>query len=306
MSTKATKQNKVITRTTTKRINKLFNENEDTDNDEEITGNKTPVKAPVKTPVKSTAAKNAGKYLIKLVDINILRVIQKYGLDKNNQVLSDDQSEVQNTTKLSELNHEHQTPKIYPFLDETKRLHNCNVSMIDFDSGMKVSFLRYNCFWDRHPFDTRPIGCPILYCPDQVEKTYWSCISKDQYTIRESITKLKDILGVKVLPRNAYITKGVFCSYNCTQAYILDNKHKRIFDQSAELLANMYNDQMGTKNVVINPAPHWETLIPYGGDKNILKFREGFNNVTYEYHGMVMNYPKFIPTYSLYEEKLNF
>jgi len=48
------------------------------------------------------------------------------------------------------------------------------------------------------------------------------------------------------------------------------------------LLLKMYNDLMGTKNIVITPTPHWRTLEQYGGNLNILQFRESFNKIEYE------------------------
>lgn len=252
------------------------------------------------------------KYLFTLSCINMSKIEAKYGLSTIS-LTTDDSAEIENTTKLSELNHENQTPKIYPFLDGTKKLHNCNVSVIDFESGMKVSFLKYNCYWDRHPFETKPIGCPILYIPDQIEKTYWSCISKDQYTIRESITLRKLKLFKKIqskislVLKDCYISDGAFCSFNCCQAWIDDIGHTDpMYEFSKNLLVDMYNKMMGTKKAVISPAPHWRTLEPYGGHTTIIKFRDTFSTISYDPHGISVKLPKFVSIGSLYEEKLNF
>jgi hypothetical protein len=256
-------------------------------------------------------SKNQTKYLFTLVGINVAKIESKYGLCSD-LIVPDDQDD-ENTTKLSELNHEHQTPKIYPFLDGTKKLHNCHVSIIDFYSGMKTTFLRYNCYWDRHPFDTKTIGCPLLYIPNQVEKTYWSCISKDKYTIRESITRRRLALLKKINTKisatlkDCYISDGAFCSFNCCQAWIDDLKHHDPqYEFSGNLLSDIYNEMMGTKNAIITPAHHWRTLEPYGGNTTIIKFRDGFDTVSYEEHGTTVKLPKFISIGTLYEEKLNF
>lgn len=257
-------------------------------------------------------SKTPVKHLFALCNINISKIDSKYGLSSG-VIILDDQGDVENTTKLSELNHEHQTPKVYPFLDGTKKLHNCNISIIDFDSGMRVSFLKYNCYWDRHPFDTKPIGCPIVYIPNQAEKTYWSCISKDKYTIRESITKRRLKLLAKVNSKilatlkNCYISDGAFCSFNCCQAWIEDLKyHDPLYEFSGSLLADIYNEMMGTMSTIITPAHHWRILEPYGGDITIVKFRESFDTVSYESHGSTIKLPRFVSIGSLYEEKLNF
>ena len=72
------------------------------------------------------------------------------------------------------------------------------------------------------------------------------------------------------------------------------------------LLLKMYNDLMGTKNIVITQAPHWRTLEQYGGNLNILQFRESFNKIEYDYHGNTKNVPNFLPIGMLYEGKIKF
>ena len=44
-----------------------------------------------------------------------------------------------------------------------------------------------------------------------------------------------------------YETDGIFCSFNCCQSYINDNKHIRLYDNSHMLLLKMYNDLMELK-----------------------------------------------------------
>ena len=115
------------------------------------------------------------KYFFKLKDIDVSKVLHKYGI---NMVKKDNEErEPADTTKLSELNTEKGTPEVISFLDESKRAHLCKVSMIDFESKMNVNLLRYNCFWCKHPFNSRPIGCPVKYVSSQAVKTYHSHIS---------------------------------------------------------------------------------------------------------------------------------
>ena len=215
-----------------------------------------------------------------------------------------------NTTKLTELNSN--CNELISFLDESKREHNCNVSMIDFISKMNVNLLRYHCFWCKFPFETKPIGCPINYVPSQAVKKYFSHISREVYTIKEKITeKLRKKLEkskndqIKVINNEYYETDGVFCSFNCCQAYINANKHDRTYDKSSILLVKMYNQIMGTENISIPPAPHWRTLEQFGGHLNIVKFRNGFGKVDYEKHGNTQSM-KFMPTGVLFEEKIKF
>jgi len=255
------------------------------------------------------------KYTFTLKNLNIQHINDKYDI----QIPSEEESilsekPIDNTTKLTELNNNNKgTPELISFLDESKRAHTCHISMIDFESRMDVNLLRYNCYWCRHPFETRPIGCPIKYVSSQAEKRYNSHISRDVYTIKENVTSKKrehmdtntnEQLSVK--RAEYYVTDGVFCSFNCCQAWINDNKHTYKYKLSSVLLMKMYNSFMNTKMVVIVPAPHWRILEQYGGHLNIIKFREGFNKIGYTYHGVTKNLPKFLPEGTLFEENIKF
>lgn len=251
------------------------------------------------------------KYIFTLYGVNIAKINHTYGIKIYNEDNIEDEKSSVNTTKLTELNNDKGTPEVISFLDESKRLHTCYISMIDFHSRMDVNLLRYHCFWCRHPFDTRPIGCPIRYVSSQAEKRYHSHISRDTYTIKENITTKRridlnnnDQLSLRIA--EYYETDGVFCSFNCCQAWINDNKHIRLYDNSTMLLTKMYNNMMNTKMIIISPAAHWRILETYGGHLNIIKFREGFNKIEYENHGNTKQVPKFLALGTLFEEKIKF
>ena len=250
------------------------------------------------------------KYMFTLVGVNASRINNTYGIE-NREIYPVDDKNFTNTTKLTELNTDKGTPEVISFLDESKKLHTCHVSMIDFQSRMDVNLLRYHCFWCSHPFDTRPIGCPIKYVSSQAEKKYHSHISRGTYTIKENITQKRRVITqvndqISLKLGEYYETDGVFCSFNCCQAWIDDNKHNRTYDLSSTLLMKMYNSIMGTKMIVIGPAPHWRLLEQYGGHLNIIKFRDGFNKVDYECHGNTKSVPKFLAIGTLFEEKIKF
>lgn len=250
------------------------------------------------------------KYIFTLAGVDTYKVNKKYGISLMSNMEERHGVPPTNTTKLTELNVEKGTPELVSFLDEAKKAHLCQVSMIDFNTGMSTNMLRYHCFWCRNPFETQGIGCPIRYVSSQVTKKYHSEISKDAYTIKEYITqeREKDIDDdrITVSKGGYYETDGIFCSFNCCQAYILSHKHVRMYDQSLLLLMKMYNKMMGTKAVVIIPAPHWRLLDMYGGSMNIVKFRGGFNKVEYEPHGTTKFIPKFASIGILFEENLKF
>ena len=254
--------------------------------------------------------KKIHKFIFTLNNIDINNILLKYNIPLvfNSAIVPS------NTTKLSELNNDKGSTEVVSFLDESKKMHLCQLSMIDFMSQEDINTLKYNCYWCRNKFDSKPIGCPIRYVSSQAIKNYISNISKEMYTIKENITTLRktnlsngdNIHNIKIKEGEYYETDGIFCSFNCCQAFIDDNKNNRMYDNSGVLLAKIYNNLMNTRTIIINPAPHWRMLIEYGGVIDIKKFREDFNKVDYEYHGINKSVSKFKPIALMYEEKIKF
>lgn len=245
------------------------------------------------------------KFMFTLKNVNMRSIDEKYRFIVGTDITDTDMPI--NATKLTELGTERATPELISFLDEAKRSHTCHVSMIDHSTQVDVSMLRYDCYWCRYPFDTRGIGCPVRYIPSQAVKTFYSEISRDTRTIKENITdKRRTILNdprVFVEKADYYETDGVFCSFNCCQAWIDDNKHDSLYDPSHSLLIKMYCDMMNVKAVEIKAAPHWRLRRESGGHYTHLTFREGFGKVEYDYCGTFF---KFRPIGRMYEEKLHF
>jgi hypothetical protein len=249
-----------------------------------------------------------------LQGIDINKVEQKYGISTYSLC---DESIPNNTTKIDELEDViKKTPEIVSFLDETKRLVKCNISMIDFNSNqniMEISRKKYKCFWDKNyiPDNVKPIGCPIKYVPNKAVKTYFSEISKEKYVINENITvKKTELLSQKndnrinIEYKNYYQTDGIFCSFNCLMAFIQDPENRRnpIYRYSESLLLKMYSDlnpQDEFEEII--PAPHWRNLIDFGGNMTIDKFRETFNKINYTEHGIIC-----FSIGKLYEDQIKF
>jgi hypothetical protein len=167
------------------------------------------------------------------------------------------------------------------------------ITMLEYVKGENSEKSVIKCFWCRHSFDTDKISCPINYNNNQLEKNYYSEITKDRYVIKENIDndkydctlkKLKDInsknKGINLVKKDFYMSDGVFCSYNCCLAFINDNKHNCFYSNSKSLLLNIYRNLYG-KDKKLFPAPSWRLLKDYGGNATIEQFRECFNNVNY-------------------------
>lgn len=156
------------------------------------------------------------------------------------------------------------------------------------------------CFWCRHGVDHSPIGCPIKWMNHIIEKNYKSSLTKDEYSMKENVSerKLQDMFKASIDPlvesvsklsvvphRKSYFqTDGIFCSFNCTLAFIMDNRHNPIYKESTSLLFHLYEKLIGPlEPSVILPAPHWRLLKTFGGPMSIEEFRSKFNRVCYKY-----------------------
>lgn len=263
------------------------------------------------------------KYIISLKDINTGALDTKYGIALQTNIFEMN-ARPENTSSIEELIEANKDTSmdIISFLDESNKLYQCNVSMIDFHLNMNTNDLRgYKCYWCRHSFTSVAIGCPIRHVSNRAIKKYHSEVSKDDYTIKENITRYKHKLlknqklfasknkaRIELKGDEHYVTDGIFCSFNCCKAFILDNKHNSLYTHSEMLLAKLYTDMNkdtvdGESVVRINPAPSWRLLQDYGGGLSIDNFRENFNKCSYESVGMVTNFKS---AGMLYDKKLNF
>lgn len=240
-------------------------------------------------------------------------VKKKYKIDKltsEHMFKNSDDSQLKHGTTLIKDLDEDKTSSI-SFLDDSKKNVVCSASV----SNLSVTKRDISdcCFWCRHPFESVPIGCPVRYIPRQAVKKFRSNISKDMYIIKENVTQMRaeDIEEndtLKCQESDFYETDGIFCSFNCCQAYINDNKHNRYYDQSSMLLMKIYRQCVpeNTKITKILPAPHWRMLKTYGGTLDIFEYRSSFNKVEYEPQGSVTPRPNFIPITKLFQEKFRF
>ena len=170
-----------------------------------------------------------------------------------------------------------------------------------------------HCFWCRHAFSSHPIGCPIRYNPHRLVKTYNSEITKDTYTLRENISTQQLKEGkeyyvkekVQFFDRDYYVTDGVFCSFNCTMAFILDNKANPLYLFSVNLLMKMYYDTFLETAPTLEPAPSWRLLMTYGGHMTIEDFRKNFSKVEYQdIDNILVPFPQSKPIGILFEKQI--
>ena len=145
------------------------------------------------------------------------------------------QKEPKNITKIDNLSIISEKQVTFSYLDESKKQHTYTLSMIDLLGKKIPTKTNINCYWCRHQFSSHPISCPIKYVPSEMIKTYFSEITRDNYIIRENITKkkLKRLQNttfpnckLDINNNDFYMTDGIFCSFNCCLSFINENKTK--------------------------------------------------------------------------------
>ena len=250
------------------------------------------------------------KFGFNIKNINIEELNKLYNLKKEINLNNNINVYPINSTKITDLEINDDSIITIPFLDESKRKIISNISIIDFKN---TNDKNYKCFWDHEtiPDNIIPIGCPINYCSNKLKKNYFSEISQDNFCIKEDIIKTKEILikedknNLSIIKKNYYETDGIFCSFNCCVAFIQNNFHNPLYNNSYTLLLKLYNEVFNTKINKIEPAPSYRKLTCYGGDLNISKFRETFNKISFKEHGII-KIPNIESIGFLYEKQYKF
>ena len=273
---------------------------------------------------KSQIQKKNKKYTFTLKNVDMDEIEEKYNLsfisniynpsnnslNNNLEIKQNNFNNFSNLTQIEDLKKE--KIKFFSYLDETKKLHKCHVTMIDFKS--KQTLKSYNCFWCRHniPSHILPLGCPIKYVHSKVIKSYKSEISKDTYTIKEDICENDSINKneLEKINKNYYLTDGVFCSFGCVKSFIKQNISNPLYNNSNQLLLRLYNDIHNIsitsikENFEISQAPSWRLLKTYGGHLSINEFRKGLNTINWIEEGH--SEPNYISIQHLYRRRIIF
>ena len=203
------------------------------------------------------------------------------------------------------------------FMDECKKEHQCVTTMLSSTKNEALADqTTLHCYWCRHPFPYRPIGVPLSYVPNRVHKQYFSEITNDVYILRENIndslvqdqnvsetTEAHKKPRVVLQPRNYYISEGTFCSFNCSLAYIRDQRSNPTYAESESLLLKIYHETYGYEATKLHASPSWRLLRNYGGHLTIEDFRRNLFKIDYKTLGNVV-LPTFRPIGFLFERQV--
>lgn len=194
---------------------------------------------------------------------------------------------------VSELLYE-KSKRAYYFLDTRKIQNKFWVIMIDVTlNGPLPSSIQKPCWWCRHKFGTKPIGCPLRYHPHK--KTG---IEKERFE-----DKMKNA-DLPTTTNDFFETEGCFCSFPCCKAFILDQKGSVKYKESLTLLSLLFSilystdtrpvgvfaigknkteDTTKTEDKYDFPAaPSWKLLKDYGGHLTIEEWRSTFGKLEYD------------------------
>jgi len=257
------------------------------------------------------------KYYFVLRNIDPIEIDNKYSFyvsEKMTLMKEDVGVKKTDRTKIADLSTKTHDQQTFSYLDESKKEHQCILTMMNQEDHQYLpDKTLHRCFWCHHAFDVRPIGCPLQYIPHRIIKHYYSEITKDNYTLRENISTCQLTLHEKMYAENKmdmtsrdfYMTDGMFCSFNCCLAFIMDQHADPIYTYSEQLLNTIYTDLFGKDAQPIVPAPSWRILKEYGGHLTIEEFRKNFYKVEYkDIDNIVYPFSKFRPVGFLFEKQV--
>lgn len=204
--------------------------------------------------------------IFKLTGVNPEEIDKKYEFKTHTVNPLVEKNIPTDSTKISELNHfKHNITLV----DELKNAHNIRVSTV-----YEYSNKSFNCFWDRHPFTSPPIFCPVEKIHKPLIKNYVSNINGKTYKIQDSMQESEI---------QEYNVDGVFCSVECCLAFIDEYRHNPMYQNSEYFIREIFPTSEYKR------APHWRILTEYGGNQSIEEFRKSFVNTIYVPDGIIYN-----------------
>lgn len=129
------------------------------------------------------------------------------------------------------------------------------------------------CWWCREPFNGAPVGLPLRFHKN-----------KEFGQEAEKMKKHFKLFNLTTDHGNEYFeTEGIFCSFCCCKAFILDSipKQQAKYRKSSGLLTLLYLKINSVLEKIV-PAPSWKVLRKWGGKLTIEEFRASFCTKIYE------------------------
>lgn len=211
-----------------------------------------------------------GKYILQLNNFSPIETLKKYGLiedDDNFEIIEDIYKEP--TLDIMQ----DKSIKNRYFLDSKKNKIKSWLHMIDFTmDGPMPAYTNLPCKWCKDIFVTCPLGIPIHY---------WS--KRSNSSDRAAVIKKCRALNIEIEEEdfNFFETEGIFCSFPCAKAYILNKKSNPRYKNSLTNLTLLFK-KIYDEIEPIPIASDWEHIDRWGGHLTIEQFRSSFGRMVYE------------------------
>ena len=170
--------------------------------------------------------------------------------------------------------------RILNFLDSKKNKIKLWPVMIDITQKGNLPFYTDKpCRYCHHCFNTHPIGCPVRYNPDIIDK------NSDEY---KRVIDFLNKYNFNTESTDFFETEHLFCSWPCVKAYILNmlstNSMSQKYTESLSYLTLMYKKVNDLKGDIykIPVAPPIDILEAYGGHLTIDEYRSSFGTIDYK------------------------
>jgi hypothetical protein len=161
------------------------------------------------------------------------------------------------------------------FIDPQRGHVKLWATMIDFTiGGILPRITKKPCWFCRNKFNTQPIGCPIKY----------NYTPKNPVIVKRVMDRFKE-MNICVDQNNLdfFETEGIFCSFPCVKAYILDQISKTKsskYKKSLEYLSLLYFKING-EIAIIQSSPNWKLTSDWGGHLSSNEYRASIGTIEY-------------------------
>ena len=160
---------------------------------------------------------------------------------------------------------------MYTFYDINKNKIQMWVTMVDFIDQKYLPLITDKpCWWCGYSFKSCPLGLPIRYYPHS---------SSGQTS--DVVEKFLKTRNLPVDTNNFFETEGLFCSFPCCKAFIMDQPFNSRYKKSTTLLSLLYYKLYG-KCVFIPKADSWKLLEKWTGPLTIEQYRSSFGKFIYQ------------------------
>jgi len=174
---------------------------------------------------------------------------------------------------MIELLHD-KTKGVYFFFDSHKNRVKNWVNMWDLHQNQAMPrYTTKKCWWHRDSFKTHPLGCPIAYHPNVTEGE-----KKDAF-----VAKMKEY-NIESHTNDFFETEGIFCSFPCVKAYIMDMCKKNSggrYQESCTLLMLLQYKIFGV-TYEIPTAGTWKVLEDWCGHLTNEEYMQTLGKLAYE------------------------